>query len=203
MKNKWLFAGLLGISQTITCNPMKKITLSLLLTLLFLTAVSFLLRPAIGGLLTQPRTLPEFTGQAADWINSAPLPVSDLHGKVVLLDFWTFDCWICYRSFPWLAEIEKRYHAQGLQVIGIHTPEFAHEKIRENVVAKAQEFDLHHPVMMDNNFAYWKAMANRYWPTFYLVDKKGNIRASYIGETHKGDTNAQQIEQQIKLLLAE
>ncbi len=182
---------------------MMKKTFYIYFTAITLISIAFIYRPATGGLLTEPRPLPEFSGQASDWINSGTLSVADLHGKVVLLDFWTFDCWNCYRSFPWLIELEERFKAQDLQVIGIHTPEFSHEKKRENVIAKAQEFGLHHPIMMDNNFDYWKAMSNRYWPAFYLVDKKGNIRASYIGETHKGDVNARQIEQQIELLLAE
>ena len=181
---------------------MKKYTL-FIAAVIPLAFVVLLFRPATGGALKQPQPLPEFTGKATDWINSEPLTVDDLKGKVVLLDFWTFDCWNCYRSFPWLTDLEQRFASQGLQLIGIHTPEFAHEKKRENVIAKTKEFKLHHPVMMDNDFKYWKAMQNRYWPTYYLVDKKGNIRASYIGETHKGDANARSIEQEITRLLAE
>jgi len=77
---------------------------------------------------------PEFTQQdAAAWLNSPPLKMQDLRGKVVLLDIWTFDCWNCYRSFPWLNGLEKKFAAQGLQVIGIHSPEFDHEKSRIRV----------------------------------------------------------------------
>lgn len=168
-----------------------------------LFVIVMLLRPANGGWLENPRPLPAFTGQAADWINSEPLTVEQLRGKVLLLDFWTFDCWNCYRSFPWLRDLEQRLATEGLQVIGIHTPEFEHEKKRDNVVAKIEEFSLPHPVMMDNNFTYWKALKNRFWPTFYLVDKQGQIRASFIGETHKGDANARQIEAAVKQLLEE
>ena len=165
--------------------------------------VAFQFRTATGGKLLQSQPLPEFTGQPGDWLNSKPMRVEDLHGKVVLLDFWTFECWNCYRSFPWLNDLEQRMHAEGFQVIVIHTPEFEREKNRENVAGKIKEFNLTHPVMMDNDFKYWKALNNRYWPAFYLVDKLGNVRASYIGETHKGDANARQIEQMITQLLAE
>lgn len=88
-------------------------------------------------------------------------------------------------------------------MIGIHTPEFEHEHNRENVVSNVEKFNLEHPVMMDNNFAYWKALNNRYWPTFYLIDKKGNLRYRFIGETHAGDKNANAIDEAIQLLLDE
>jgi thiol-disulfide isomerase/thioredoxin len=114
-----------------------------------------------------PVPAPDFTRQDAfAWINSKPLTLRDLRGKVVLLDFWTFDCWNCYRSFPWLKSLEGRFESKGLRVIGVHTPEFAHEKVKSNVMAKIKEFGLHRPVMMDNDFAYWNAMGNRFWPAY-------------------------------------
>ena len=147
---------------------------------------------------------PEFTHTApGEWINSPPLTLSDLRGNVVLLDFWTFGCWNCYRSFPWLKEVEAAYEAQGLRVIGVHTPEFDHEKVRANVVEKVAKFELHHPVMIDNDFSYWNALNNRYWPAFYLIDKRGFLRSVFIGETHRGDANAKNIETMIRRLLAE
>ena len=88
-------------------------------------------------------------------------------------------------------------------MIGIHTPEFDREKERENVAKKIEEFELHHPVMMDNDFAYWRALRNKYWPAYYVVDKKGNIRDAFIGETHKGDRRAKKIEKLIAKLLKE
>lgn len=161
-------------------------------------------RPVAGGMLAQPVPLPEFSSRStADWINSQPLSVHDLRGRVVLLDVWTFDCWNCYRSFPWLRDLEQKFEGKGLQVIGIHTPEFSHEKIRSNVIAKVEEFNLHHPVMLDNEFRYWKALGNRFWPSYYLIDKQGDIRATFVGETHAGDANAKRIEQAIHQLLAE
>jgi thiol-disulfide isomerase/thioredoxin len=147
---------------------------------------------------------PEFThSQQDEWINSAPLTLESLRGQVVLLDFWTFDCWNCYRSFPWLTALEKRLAKQGLRVIGVHTPEFKHERVRANIEAKVKEFGLQHPTMMDNDFSYWRAMNNRYWPAFYLIDKQSRLRAQYAGETHAGDQQAQRIEADIRSLLAE
>lgn len=147
---------------------------------------------------------PEFTHADADeWINSEPLSLADLRGQVVMLDFWTFDCWNCYRSFPWLKGLEARLADADFTVIGVHTPEFAHERVRANVVAKVEEFGLHHPVMIDNDFSYWKAMGNRYWPAFYVIDKRGHVRGRFIGETHAGDRRARAIEALIEELLAE
>lgn len=159
-----------------------------------------------GRAVAQPeiKALPEFTyADQAQWINSKPLKVADLRGQVVLLDFWTFECWNCYRSFPWLVDLEKQYQDKGLTVIGIHTPEIEREKVRDSIVAKTKEFNLHHPVMIDNDFLYWRALGNRYWPAFYLVDKKGYVRGYYVGETHKGDKQAVAIAEQIEVLLAE
>ncbi|MCU7801251.1 MAG: redoxin domain-containing protein [gamma proteobacterium symbiont of Lucinoma myriamae] len=136
----------------------------------------------------KPYKMPEFTHHKAnEWINSQPLTVQDLKGKVVLIDMWTFDCWNCYRSFPWLNALEEKYQKSGLQIIGVHTPEFDHEKIRVNIEAKVKKFKLHHPVMIDNDFSYWRALNNRYWPAYYLVNQEGNIVSSHIGETHQGD----------------
>ena len=147
---------------------------------------------------------PEFTHTQADrWINSEPLSLADLRGKVVLMDVWTFGCWNCYRSFPWMKELEAKFADQDFTVIGIHTPEFDHERDRNQVMAKVKEFGLEHPVMLDNDFSYWKALNNQYWPTFYLVDKQGRIRDVFIGETHSGDSNAVAIEKAVTALLAE
>lgn len=147
--------------------------------------------------------VPEFTHHKdSEWINSKALTVDDLKGKVFLIDMWTFDCWNCYRSFPWLNALEKKYENQAFQIIGVHTPEFDHEKIPANIKAKVKEFKLHHPVMIDNDFSYWRALNNRYWPTFYLVDQSGNIVYRHIGETHEGDRKAQALEKKLQQLLS-
>lgn len=152
----------------------------------------------------QAAPAPEFTHHdSQDWVNSSPLKLEDLRGRVVLLDFWTFDCWNCYRSFPWLKSVEKRFADQELTVVGVHTPEFAHERVRANVVRKVKEFALEHPVMIDNDYSYWQAVDNHFWPTFYLIDKRGRIRSVYFGETHAGDRRAIQIEKRITELLSE
>ncbi len=156
------------------------------------------------GDLNQPRKAPEFTHRAPDeWINSPPLTLAGLRGNVVLIDFWTFGCWNCYRSFPWLKALEAAYESRGLRVIGVHTPEFDHEKIRSSVVEKTAEFGLRHPVMMDNDFSYWRAMNNRFWPAFYLIDKRGFVRSVFFGETHSGDARARRIEKAVERLLGE
>jgi len=171
-------------------------TLSILLVLLVpvVQAVPFEEKPL----------LPEFTtADPAHWFNSRPLQREDLRGKVLLIDVWTFGCWNCYRSFPWLNQLEKTFAGLDFMVIGIHTPEFDHEKDPVAVAKKIQEFALHHPVMMDNDFGYWRALNNRYWPSFYLVDKVGRLRHLHVGETHVGDRRATRIEQQIRALLEE
>lgn len=154
--------------------------------------------------LPQPLPMPEFTNQDAEqWFNSKPLRRADLQGKVVLLDVWTYECWNCYRSFPWLHDLEERFKDEDFQVIGIHTPEFARERKVGNVAAAIKKFELEHPVMMDNEFAYWNALNNRFWPAFYLIDKRGNLRYLHVGETHKGDRRAVAIERDINTLLRE
>lgn len=151
-----------------------------------------------------PAPLPAFTTtDPRHWFNGDPLQLADLRGQVLLLDVWTFDCWNCYRSFPWLIGLEARLADRPFRVIGIHSPEFAHERDPGRVAAKIAEFGLHHPVMMDNDFAYWRALGNRYWPAFYLVDKNGQIRHRHVGEIHDGDTRAGLIEDQIRTLLTE
>ncbi len=147
---------------------------------------------------------PEFTHAAkADWINSEPLSLQALHGSVVLIDFWTFDCWNCYRSFPWLNGLHDQFAGRGLQVIGVHSPEFQNERVPQSVASKVREFKLDHPVMIDNDFSYWNAIGNEYWPAFYLVDKRGRLRYRFAGETHAGDRRALEIEGRIDELLSE
>ncbi len=151
-----------------------------------------------------PDRLPEFTMDTERaWINSTPLRLADLKGQVVLIDFWTFDCWNCYRSFPWLNDLEARYARQGLRVIGIHSPEFEHERDAEAVRQKARRYGLDHPIMLDNDFAYWKKMGNRYWPSFYIADKQGRIRGHFIGEVHAGDRKAKRMAALVASLLNE
>ncbi|MDP3857504.1 MAG: redoxin domain-containing protein [Stagnimonas sp.] len=152
----------------------------------------------------QATPAPEFPARSAEqWINSAPLTLASLKGQVVLLDFWTFECWNCYRSFPWLNGVEAKFAPLGLKVVSVHTPEFEREKVIGRIREKVREFGIRYPVMVDSNHAYWNAMQNRYWPAFYLIDRQGRQRALFVGETHAGDAQAREVESQIAALLAE
>lgn len=187
---------------------MKKILPKLSYFAIGLISIILLSRVLLGGAFANAETinksLPEFTQQDAQaWLNSAPLKKEDLLGKVVLIDFWTFDCWNCYRSFPWLHTVEEKFKDSTFQVVGIHSPEFPHEQERLKLEAKVAKYKLEHPIMMDNDFAYWKAMKNQYWPAFYLIDKKGVVRQRFIGETHSGKSQANRIEAAIEQLLLE
>ncbi|MGQ0621572.1 MAG: redoxin family protein [Panacagrimonas sp.] len=150
-------------------------------------------------------TAPAFTHtQAEDWLNSPPLTWADLRGQVILIDVWTFDCWNCYRSIPWLHTLYGKFpDRKDFQIVGVHTPELPQEYVLANVKAKLKEFKVINPVMVDNDYSYWNALGNRYWPAFYLVDKQGRIRGKFFGETHAGDRNAKGMEAQIAALLAE
>ena len=183
---------------------MKRLAINISVLIITAVLVIQLFKPAVGQGLREPVPAPEFTHLVQEeWLNSEPLKLEDLRGKVILVDFWTFDCWNCYRSFPWLTDMEMRFKDEDFLIVGVHSPEFSHEKIRKNIEAKVREFKLHHPVMIDNDFSYWRAMRNKYWPAFYLIDKKGQVRAVFFGETHKGDRQADSIENTIRSLLKE
>ena len=151
-----------------------------------------------------PYDLPEFTQVSPkEWLNSKPLNRKDLLGKVSIIEFWTYGCWNCYRSFPWLHGVEAKFKPKGFQIIGIHSPEFESEKIHKNIKAKIKGFKITNPVMVDNDMAFWKKMKNQYWPAYYIVDKKGKVRARFIGETHKNSAQGNKIEALIETLLTE
>jgi alkyl hydroperoxide reductase subunit AhpC len=187
---------------------MKNILSKLSYFALGLVGIILLSRLLLGGSFANAETinkpLPEFSQTSPQaWLNSQPLKKEDLLGKVALIDFWTFDCWNCYRSFPWLHDVEEKFKDREFQVIGIHSPEFEHEHERPRLEEKVAKYKLEHPIMMDNDFSYWKAMKNQYWPAFYLIDKKGVIRQRFIGETHSGGAQAKRIEAAIEQLLRE
>ncbi|MEP0765130.1 MAG: redoxin family protein [Fimbriimonadia bacterium] len=131
---------------------------------------------------------PEFVGGTDDWLNSKPLSIKDLRGKVVLVDFWEYTCVNCIRTFPYLTEWYRRYADKGLVIVGIHTPEFEFAKSKERVSAAAQRFGLAFPILLDNEYENWSAYANRYWPRKYLIDKNGKIVYDHIGEGGYGTT---------------
>lgn len=147
---------------------------------------------------------PPFTQeQPAAWLNSPPLTLEALRGDVVLIEFWTFSCVNCRRSIPWVKSLEERYRERPFRVVGIHTPEFAHERDRAQVAAAVRRLGVRHPVMLDNDYAYWNAMGNRYWPAYYLVDKHGHVRYAYAGEMRVGSERAREVERRLEQLMAE
>ena len=139
----------------------------------------------------------EITGIEA-WVNTEPLCLSDLRGNVVLVDFWTYTCVNCIRTFPYLRQWHARYADDGLVILGIHTPEFEFEKDRENVRKASVDDAIVWPVALDNDYGTWRAYNNRYWPAKYLIDKDGVIRYYHFGEGSYAET-----EREIRKLLEE
>lgn len=133
------------------------------------------------------RRAPEITGITA-WINSPPLTLTELRGKVVLIDFWTYSCINCIRTLPYVEKWYQKYKDEGLVIIGVHTPEFEFEKNEDNVKKAVEHFGITYPVAMDNDYATWKAYNNHYWPAHYLIDKDGIIRMTHFGEGHYAET---------------
>ena len=124
---------------------------------------------------------PELVG-IADWLNSQPLTLAQLKGKVVLLDFWTYTCINCIRTLPHVVEWYKSYKDKGLEIIGIHTPEFAFEKNKTHVEDAIKRFNITYPVALDNDYKTWQAYDNHYWPAHYLIDQNGMIVKTHFGE---------------------
>ena len=142
-------------------------------------------------------TMPPLTG-TTQWLNSPPLTGVSLRGKVVLVDFWTYLCINCLRTLPYLKAWDEKYRAQGLVIIGVHTPEFAFEKDSHNVELAIHDLGITYPVAMDNQYAVWNAFGNHYWPAHYLIDANGKIRHQHFGEGAYQET-----EQMIQTLLKE
>jgi cytochrome c biogenesis protein CcdA/thiol-disulfide isomerase/thioredoxin len=124
---------------------------------------------------------PDFVG-VSDWLNSKPLSITALRGKVVLVDFWTYSCINCLRTLPHLRAWYAAYHARGLEIVGVHTPEFAFEHVLGNVRKATRELDVTWPVALDNKYATWNAYSNQYWPAEYFVDRSGHVRRAHFGE---------------------
>ncbi|MFQ5872416.1 MAG: redoxin family protein [Dehalococcoidia bacterium] len=151
--------------------------------------------PEDGGLVDT--LAPELTG-ITGWLNGEPLTLASLRGKVVLIDFWTYTCVNCIRTFPYLKEWYEKYSENGLVIIGVHSPEFEFEKKRENVEQAIERHGLSWPVAQDNDFGTWRAFNNHFWPAKYLLDKDGVIRYRHFGEGAYDET-----EQNIRELLEE
>jgi cytochrome c biogenesis protein CcdA/thiol-disulfide isomerase/thioredoxin len=124
------------------------------------------------------------------WINSKPLTLGKLRGKVVLIDFWTYSCINCLRTLPHLKAWYATYHPKGLVIIGVHTPEFAFEHVTSNVKAAVRRLGIRYPVVQDNSFKTWDNYANQYWPAEYLIDKQGHVRHTHFGEGEYGQTES-------------
>jgi thiol-disulfide isomerase/thioredoxin len=141
--------------------------------------------------------MPELTG-GTRWINSAPISRADLAGKVVMIEIWTYGCYNCLNALPHIKETAAKYKSAGLVTIGVHTPEFDREKVVANVERRVRELGVEFPVVMDNDFAIWRAFNNRYWPAVYIVDKRGRIRFH-----HDGEGRYDNIDATVNLLLKE
>ena len=142
-------------------------------------------------------TAPELQNEI--WLNTdRPLRLAELRGKVVLLDMWTFGCINCQRVVPYLRDWHDRYKDAGLVVIGNHYPEFKHERDLNNLRAALAKLDISYPVAQDNDRATWSAYQTRFWPTLFLIDKRGHLRYTHIGEGRYEET-----ELAIQALLAE
>jgi thiol-disulfide isomerase/thioredoxin len=131
-------------------------------------------------------------------LNSAPLRIDDLKGRVVLVEFWTFGCYNCRNVEPYMKQWYQKYADQGFVVIGVHSPEFTYEHDSEKVRRYLKDHDIRFPVSIDNDFSTWNRYGNRYWPAMYLIDKQGVIRHVRIGEG-----GYQETEQLIQSLLHE
>jgi cytochrome c biogenesis protein CcdA/thiol-disulfide isomerase/thioredoxin len=155
---------------------------------------------AIAHKLPNVGTAPDFT-DTEDWFNTPgnrPLTLTTLHGRVVLVDFWTYTCINCIRTLPYLKAWDTTYRGQGLTIVGVETPEFSFERDASNVSDAIDQFGIHYPVVQDNEMGTWNAYGNQYWPADYLIDAKGNVRYASFGE---GDYD--KTETAIRALLAE
>jgi thiol-disulfide isomerase/thioredoxin len=174
---------------------MAKASPAVLLGSLFLAALSLTGRAG-----AKPASAPELSGGTL-WLNTpreAPLTLAALRGKVVLVEFWTGGCINCLNTLPWVKQWHERHQAAGLVIIGVHSPEFAHEHEEGYVRRRIATLGIRYPVVMDNRFRIWRAYNNVYWPTMYLIDKAGRIRYKHIGEGRYETT-----EGTIRRLLAE
>ncbi|HWK44637.1 MAG TPA: thioredoxin family protein [Stellaceae bacterium] len=123
----------------------------------------------------------DFTG-IEQWLNSEPLTMASLRGKVVLVDFWTYTCVNCLNTLPYVTKWYERYKDAGLVVVGVHTPEFPFERQTSNVRTAIQRLGIAYPVAQDNRYATWQAYGNQYWPAAYLIDQNGRIVLKHFGE---------------------
>lgn len=117
-----------------------------------------------------------------------PITLAELRGTVVLLDIWTYSCINCQRTIPYLNDWYAKYHDQGFEIVGLHTPEFGFEKVQSNVEKAVEKLGIQYPVVLDNDYSTWRALGNNYWPRKYLIDSDGYIIYDHIGEGAYGET---------------
>jgi thiol-disulfide isomerase/thioredoxin len=153
-------------------------------------------RGAVAYEASESGTAPELA--AGSWVNSEPLTLKNLRGRVVLVEFWTFGCYNCRNTLPFIKRWDDRYRKEGLTVVGVHSPEFDHERKIENVRREVTSLGIHYPVVTDNDYQTWRAYNVDAWPTIFLLDKKGRIRWMHVGEGAYDEA-----EQTIQKLLAE
>ena len=132
------------------------------------------------------------------WINSEPLTLKSLQGRVVLIEFWTFACYNCRNTLPSLKKWDAQYRDKGLTIIGVHTPELDFERDIDHLRREVAGLDVKYPVVTDQDYSTWKAYGVEAWPTVFLLDKQGRVRWTHVGEGYYDQT-----EEVIKKLLAE
>ncbi len=145
---------------------------------------------------TKAPAAPEIS--SGSWINSEPLALKSLRGRVVLIDFWTFACYNCRNTLPAIKKWDAQYHDKGLTIIGVHTPELDYESNIDNLRREVAGLGIKYPVVTDNDYSTWKAYGVEAWPTLFVLDKQGRVRWMHVGEGAYDET-----EEVIKKLLAE
>ena len=146
---------------------------------------------------------PEFA-RSTQWLQSKPLTLASLRGQVVVVHFWTFGCINCIHNYPAYKAWQQKYAGKGVTIVGIHTPEFPGEADAKRIQAKAEENGLKFPIAVDNGGENWKNWKNRYWPSIYLIDKKGQVRYRWEGELDSATTEGERLmRKRIEELLTE
>lgn len=170
--------------------------------MLFRRLARWLILPLASIAAAAPTIPPEFTHKSAmDWVNSRPLTLAGLKGKVVLLEFWAFKCVNCLNSIAWVRQLEHTRGPAGLVVIGVHRPELPEEQSPYAVRHAVARLGIQSPVMIDSNSSYWNALHIQYWPTFCLIGRDGLLYACAPGEADIGDGHAAALERAVDSLL--
>lgn len=172
-------------------KPITTSIISILILVLAATGMLFAVPPRF-----MQQAAPDFNG--TQWLNSAPLSLDKLKGKVIMVEFWTYGCYNCVNVEPYIKKWHGRYKDKGFEVVAVHSPEFSHERKLANVRVYVERKGIKYPVVIDNNFAIWRRYSNRYWPAMYLIDKQGQLRYRTIGEGRYRQT-----EEMIQTLLSE